>query len=122
MTCYVYIIAHEESGGAVGPVKVGVGGSPPKRLKALQTGNPKPLTLYYVLAVPDRKIATSLEETFHALQKEHQLMGEWFNIEPYRAETLLTLYLSFSLSMFTSISPADQAICMDMSMMGLDLE
>lgn len=101
---YVYVIAHEESGGAVAPIKVGVGRSPRKRRRALQTGNPKPLVLFSVLRMPDRKMASYLETAFHEIQKEHCLMGEWFNMDPRKAKLLLELYLVGALNLGTTLS------------------
>lgn len=97
MTDYVYIIAHEESGGAVGPVKVGVGADPQKRLKALQVGNPKPLVVAAVFGVPDREIALVLEDAFHKVMADDCILGEWFNLTPGKAAAAMRLNLSLAL-------------------------
>ncbi len=111
---YIYVIAHEESGGAVGPIKVGIGKSPRKRRKALQTGNPKPLVLFATLRMPSREIASDIERAFHELQKEHCLIGEWFNMEPRRAAGILEIYLIEGLNLHTDLSNEEKDIAFSM--------
>lgn len=119
---YVYVIAHEESGGAVGPVKVGIGKSPRKRRRALQTGNPKPLKLYATLRMPNRGIASDIERAFHVLQKEHCLIGEWFNMEPGHAEVILKIYLREGLNMLTGLSNEEKDTVWAMAMGNRDAQ
>lgn len=114
-TCFVYIIAHEESGGVVGPVKVGIGANPSVRLNSLQTGNPKPLRLHRSFAVPNREIALQLEQAFHATQKDTRLCGEWFNLTPGKADFLMHLNLRIALDKQTDLSDAEVRQAMDLA-------
>jgi len=85
MVACVYIIAHEEADGVVGPVKVGITSDPHARLKSLQTGNPRPLILAAFFVAPDREIASLLEGAFHGVMKKDTALGEWFHLTPRQA-------------------------------------
>lgn len=88
---YVYLIAHLGADGQCnGPVKVGYSMSPNKRLKSLQTGNPKPLTLVFSFVTPTLGHAKDAEDTFHTVCKGHRLSGEWFDLTPKIALSTLT--------------------------------
>lgn len=93
----IYVIAHEESGGAVGPVKIGMGVNPAERLKTLQTGNPKPLVLFAQFATPSRDVARVLEGLVHHMMDETRIAGEWFNTPPHKAVAKIRISLLFSL-------------------------
>ena len=54
--------------------------------------------------MPNREIAGYTERAFHELQKDHCLMGEWFNMEPGTATKILEIYLVEGLNLFTSLS------------------
>lgn len=77
----VYIIAASPDG----PCKIGIAGDPSKRLKALQTGNPFPLTLYHVESVGNA--AKAVERAVLQALSHRQCEGgeEWFNIGPAEA-------------------------------------
>jgi hypothetical protein len=70
MTGYVYCISDGTA------MKLGMSiGHPQNRLKSLQTGNPRLLTLLAFKQVPDRMTA---EMELHVKYKETNLLGEWF--------------------------------------------
>lgn len=112
---YVYIIAHEESGGAVGPVKVGVASDPRTRLKGLQTGNPRPLVLAAIFGTPNRSIALALETAFHEVMADHRLSGEWFNLAPERASVAMRINLEMALRVHTGLPDDEIQQMMDLS-------
>lgn len=65
-----------QQGGATGPVKIGYSGSYEgafRRLRTLQTGNPKPLGVWAV--IPGKR---EDEESLHRLLDAYRLHGEWF--------------------------------------------
>lgn len=70
MTGYVYCISDGTA------MKLGMSiGHPQNRLKSLQTGNPRLLTLLAFKRVPDRMTA---EMELHVKYKDTNLLGEWF--------------------------------------------
>jgi len=91
---HVYIVCHKDGESLVGPVKVGITYNVKSRLKSLQTGNPRQLVVFNYLVVPGKDIARDLEEGFHHTQREHRLAGEWFDIDPTKANFILHLILS----------------------------
>jgi hypothetical protein len=73
---YVYIIA-----AAVDAIKVGVAKNVQRRLKALQTGQHRKLSIFYELSC-SRAEAYAVECRAHRLLKERLLEGEWFQVSP----------------------------------------
>lgn len=70
---YVYIITDGED------CKVGVSDNPAKRLKQLQTGNPKKLKIVDTFEVPRKEIAFKVEKEAHSkIQSLYEKRGEWF--------------------------------------------
>lgn len=69
-TTYVYCVVED------GTVfcKVGVADDPYARLRALQTGNPRRLSIYAVMRGSKRD-----EVTIHAVFARRRLVGEWFD-------------------------------------------
>ncbi len=70
---FIYIISDGDS------VKIGISKTPEKRLKQLQTGHPKKLTLCNVREVPETR-ALKLERIIHRSCGHRRLKGEWFNM------------------------------------------
>jgi hypothetical protein len=100
MTCYVYLIAHVNSGQLKAPVKVGIASSPEGRLKSLQTGNPRELAIACSFAVPAREFAKFFEGAFHDIQREKRLVGEWFDISVRDAITRICFYMDLAFNSF----------------------
>jgi len=62
------------------PIKIGVAGDVHKRLKQLQTGNPKELILVMHFQCNDRSHAFALEKSIHEILDGQRLCGEWFKV------------------------------------------
>jgi Meiotically up-regulated gene 113 len=74
VTRYIYVIGADQP-----PYKVGVAKNPEQRLKALQTGHPKPLRLIHKIAT-DAKRTHLLEAAMHRNMRHYQQTGEWFDM------------------------------------------
>lgn len=79
---FVYLILALKKDGEPGPVKVGIGSNPQKRLKQLGTGTPFQIGLVGAVMMPTRQIARLIERAFHDVFKEHRMHGEWFDMPP----------------------------------------
>jgi len=75
---FVYII--KAGSGYKSPIKVGVTDNVHKRMKQLQTGNPKELMLVMRFECNDRRHAFTLEKTIHETLEGRRLCGEWFEV------------------------------------------
>lgn len=69
-TTYVYCVT--EAGTSL--CKVGIADDPHHRLRMLQTGNPRRLSVYAVLRGTSRT-----EAMLHGTFAKHRLVGEWFD-------------------------------------------
>jgi len=69
----IYLILNEETG----HIKIGIGKSPEKRIKQLQTGSSVKLKLLYQREVEH---ASKVERNLHFLYSMYRLEGEWFDI------------------------------------------
>jgi hypothetical protein len=69
---FIYFIQHGENG----PVKIGLSIEPVKRIRKLQTGNPRDLFLRHV--VPGD---LSVEQQLHDRFEPARIRGEWFGLE-----------------------------------------
>lgn len=74
-TC-VYLIAEPEDG----PKKIGMSENPDGRLRQLQIGNPRRLSLVKTWILPSRKSAQRLEAELHENFSPDDLEGEWFDL------------------------------------------
>lgn len=75
----IYVISESVNG----PCKIGIGGVPLKRLRALQVGNPRRLRLVQVW---DAESALRIERMAHNFAGyANQLIGEWFSISEAQA-------------------------------------
>jgi hypothetical protein len=77
---HVYLISYEDS--LDGPIKIGYSHHPPTRLKQLQTGNPRRLTIFGNLGFKDELVARSVEKIILYYFNDNNLNagGEWYNI------------------------------------------
>ena len=66
-------------GDTASPYKIGFTKDPDKRLKTLQTGNPKKLQIHYKEMISENEVKY-IEKQIHAELKRKQVSGEWFNI------------------------------------------
>jgi Meiotically up-regulated gene 113 len=71
---YLYILGSSRDG----PIKIGTSQQPFARLWELQTGSPRPLTIYWVYPCPHGDV---VERTMHrVLWSRHLRGGEWFDV------------------------------------------
>jgi hypothetical protein len=87
---YLYVLAglgreHEP----LRPVKIGITGNMPARLAAVQTGSPRRLHAAMVINIPNREIARTFESAFHSFYAGKRLQGEWFDIDPIDAMSMV---------------------------------
>lgn len=76
---YVYIIQSGTS--KKSPVKIGMSDDPGKRIKQLQTGNPKILRIIISIKCNSRKHAFELEKTLHRMLLRNNILNEWFFVK-----------------------------------------
>lgn len=88
---YVYVLCRVDGNTRTGPVKVGMASDPDKRLRNLQTASPFKIEQVFCFGCPNKDIARELERSFHEVQSEHRLHGEWFDLEPIVAVHLVCL-------------------------------
>jgi hypothetical protein len=101
---HVYVIATIIDGKPVAPCKIGVSARPDGRVWALQTACPNELRLLCSFAMPNRKIANDVEGCFHHTRKDRRLRGEWFDLDPDYAATILKLQIRWAIEAFTNLS------------------
>jgi len=65
--------------------KIGIALNPRKRREALQSGNPKEITLAFVLMAETKLHAHRVEQEAHRLLAGERLAGEWFAVGWERA-------------------------------------
>ena len=66
-------------GDTVSPYKIGFTKDPDKRLKTLQTGNPKKLQIHYKENISENEVKY-IEGHIHKELKRKQVSGEWFDV------------------------------------------
>ncbi len=81
MTFFVYAIGPEN-----GPVKIGFTNDLKKRLKAIQTGNPQKVEIFYSEQFDSKKDMMEAERILHKTLSHKRLKGEWFDISPKDAK------------------------------------
>lgn len=82
MKTYVYFISCVKDGGNVPPIKIGVSGSPKKRLEQLSVASPYPLEIVYLLPFDSFPEAAQAEKEIQEALKERKTNGEWFYLCP----------------------------------------
>jgi|TARA_X000001036_G_C20280946_1_gene644308 hypothetical protein len=89
---HVYLISYEDS--LDGPIKIGYSHHPPTRLKQLQTGNPRRLTIFGNLGFKDELAARSVEKIIlHYFNNNNLSMnGEWYDIGVKEVLTILSFF------------------------------
>lgn len=76
---YVYIIQSGTS--KKSPVKIGMSDDPEKRIKQLQTGNPRILRIIISIKCNSRQHAFELEKTLHRMLERNNILNEWFFVK-----------------------------------------
>lgn len=77
MKAYTYFIIENEKD-EIHRIKIGFSKNPGRRIKDLQTGNPRKLAIMGWIECDDR----SLEKHLQRKHEQRNLNGEWFSIEP----------------------------------------
>lgn len=86
---YLYLMSASETG----PCKVGVSANPIERLKALRTSCPFKLEFSELWQCDTPELMGVAEKLAHASLKKHRMHGEWFDISPSKAITIITLWM-----------------------------
>ena len=89
---HVYLISYEDS--LDGPIKIGYSHHPPTRLKQLQTGNPRRLTIFGNLGFKDELAAKSVEKIILNYFNDNNLSagGEWYDIGVNEVLSILNFF------------------------------
>lgn len=82
MSSYIYIMSNGDA------FKVGLSIDPKRRLRQLQTGSPKKLSLVYFVEIETAPVKI-LESIMHRYLKMNHLTGEWFNADLATIKNLL---------------------------------
>jgi len=92
---YIYIICKiDESGDFCSPVKVGMTRDPMGRFATIQTSCPFDISIFNAFVLPTKQIAYELEKSFHLVQKEKRLKGEWFDMHPGLAYGMMSMNIA----------------------------
>jgi hypothetical protein len=79
---HIYVIGTQEK------QKIGYSGNVEKRLSTLQTGNAEKIQIHYTIEVsPD--MARKIEKKIHNDYRYLMIRGEWFNMKPEQATSIL---------------------------------
>jgi len=78
MNFFVYFV-QEVKASRSAPVKVGVTSNIKRRIKTMQTGNPRELTCRVLLGPMTKEAAFEYEGQLHGTFKRMRLRGEWFS-------------------------------------------
>lgn len=106
---YLYVICRAD-GPARSPCKVGITDNPASRLRSLKTASPYELVIFEMWDFPTREFALGAESMAHAALKRYRLSGEWFDVEPKEAVSILTVWFFWSAKAFAD--PDDEPLPM----------
>lgn len=97
---YVYIISYIDNLG--GPIKIGYSTHPPTRLKQLQTGNSRRLTIYGHLSFKNELAAKLVEKIILFFLKNNNVQqhGEWHNINVSLALNIFEFFPDYKEDLF----------------------
>ena len=89
---HVYLISYEDS--LDGPIKIGYSHHPPTRLKQLQTGNPRRLTIFGNIGFKDELAARLVEKIilYYFNYNNLSINGEWYNIGVNQVLEILSFF------------------------------
>jgi len=83
------------------PCKIGHTNNLKRRSKAMQTYQPTKVQIHYAKKCSSIWRAKRLEFLVHQHLQDHKLMGEWFNLSPYKCkkaiDEMVSKYKSFTL-------------------------
>lgn len=89
---FLYLMATRHADSWSCPIKVGITQNLRGRLSAVRTHCPYPVTIFQYWDMGSGENARFLEETFHHLQKDKQISGEWFEMDPRDACFMIEFY------------------------------
>lgn len=72
---FIYVIGYGNM------MKVGISRNPLNRLSQLQTAVPEDLAIYFLCAMPSRKMVERVEASIHKKLAHRHARGEWFRID-----------------------------------------
>lgn len=75
MSCNVYIIKGKEY------YKIGLANDVKKRMSQLQISCPFNLSIFAIISLKTRNVATTLEKDLHERMSKKGIRGEWFNLD-----------------------------------------
>jgi hypothetical protein len=94
---YVYVMSGDNSA----PCKIGHSINLKLRTKSMQTYQPTKVRVHYKKKCSSVWRAKRLEFLVHQHLQDHRLMGEWFNLSPYKCrkaiDEMVSKYKSFTL-------------------------
>ena len=93
-TYCVYVIGEFE--GEYDLYKIGYSNDAKKRLKSLQTGNPRTLEIVWSVSVTDQIQAVKLESDIHTKLASYNVGGEWFNVSIDEIKKALDMALQYA--------------------------
>jgi hypothetical protein len=88
---FIYVIQF----GDLDIVKVGIGVSPPARLRALQTGAFMPLRIAAQFGPTSRDCAFAVEQLVHDIMGCRRRTGEWFFVPVSKAAHMVNIHLQY---------------------------
>lgn len=80
--CFIYVMAKVQDDGWSAPVKVGISHNPGARVGSINTASPFRVGIFRQFKIAQRRGAEELERTFHKINADARLNGEWFQMEP----------------------------------------
>ena len=107
---HVYLISYANS--LDGPIKIGYSHHPPTRLKQLQTGSPRQLSIYGNLALKDEFAARAVEKIIlsYLIDNNVHVNGEWYNINVKLALQILNFFPNYKEKLFEPTEIKDEKI------------
>ena len=78
----------------VNQFKIGESQDPMRRVRDLQTGNPRKLQVYRIIKCNNKKEAQNVETAIHTMFHHRRRMGEWFNMTKEEVDYLYVMALS----------------------------
>jgi len=107
---HVYLISYADS--LDGPIKIGYSHHPPTRLKQLQTGSPRQLSIYGNLALKDELAARAVEKIIlsYLIDNNVHVNGEWYNINVKLALQILNFFPNYKEKLFEPTEIKDEKI------------
>lgn len=88
-TCHVYIMCLADGDGVKGPCKIGITTNLASRLATLQTASHTKIVFLGSILMGPKHFARGFESVLHKLLAGKRTNGEWFDVEPHEAASVL---------------------------------